>query len=336
MVFVKKRCVSSYLDKLNKLWEYIEFNKNDKVIGEYIDYFAFYGKRYRKTLITLLASDNWGAYYFKRFTIKQDTVRWFQAKVFFAYMGVAVDMFQIKEITIWNEVYLKVDLYWKGIKLIREQLLRNDLYLFLSEVLCMKDIVITRTDYTVDCAKYNFRKVNKLSNRVSWSISSIWHRDRDLDNLNWKVEKFNKNNKNQKKTVQYKLFWKKSSSSARFIRYYDKKAEILARGTAFLYPEYFWYDNIMRYELQCNSKGFDPIERNITIKEIESFINFGYCVPSSTVSHKPKRDESIYKWVAWWIRKLKREWFYEDIEKIKMLLIDYQDLVRLNEKWDID
>lgn len=329
---VLKKCKNWFIDKNNKIWDYIKFNTKDRVIWEYIDYLAFYGTRNRKYLLNFLRSDNWGAFFYKMFTIKPDSLDHFQAKIFYSYMWIAVDMFQIKEITIGNQMYLKVDLYWKWLKLIREQWLRIDFYSFLSEVLCMKDIILTRADYTVDCAKYNFRKVNSLSNKVSWSICSQWNRDRDLDDLNWRVERFNESNKDKKKVVQYKLFWKKSSSSSRFIRYYDKKAEILARGTSFLYPEYFGYDQIMRYELQVNSKWFDSVERCMDIKDVEAFINFGYCVSSSKWSHVKKRDETILQWCLRGIRKLKRDWYLEDLEKLKLALFDYQDLELINNK----
>lgn len=327
---IRKRCKIWYIDKNNKIWDYIYFNKNDKVIWEYIDYLAFYGAWNRKYLLNLLRSDNWGALFYKMFTIKPDSLDHFQAKVFYSYMWIAVDMFQLKEITIWNNVFLKIDLYWKGIKLLREQNLWQDFYSFMSSVLYMKDIILTRADYTVDCAKYNFNKPNSLSNKVSWSICSQWNRDRDLDDLNWRVERFNQENKNKKKLVQYRLFGRKSSSSAKFIRYYDKKAEILARWTSFLYPEYFGYDQIMRYELQVNSKWFDSVERCMDIKDVESFINFGYCVSSSRWSHMKKRDESIVQWCLWWIRKLRRDWYNEDLEKLKLELIWYQNLEIIN------
>ena len=330
MNYIRKRCKKWFISEKNKIWDYIKFNSKDKVIWEYIDYLAFYGAWNRKYLLNLLRSDNWGSLFYKMFTIKPDSLDHFQAKVFYSYMWIAVDMFQLKEITIWQDVFLKIDLYWKWLKLLREQNLWQDFYSFMSSVLYMKDIILTRADYTVDCAKYNFRKVNSLSNKVSWSICSKWNRDRDLDDLNRRVERFNQENKNKKKLVQYKLFGRKSSSSAKFIRYYDKKAEILARWTSFLYPEYFGYDQIMRYELQVNSKWFDSVERCMDIKDVESFINFGYCVSSSRWSHMKKRDESILQWCLWGIRKLRRDWYNEDLEKLKLELIWYQNLDIIN------
>ena len=67
----------------------------------------------------------------------------------------------------------------------------------------MDEIKLTRVDYTVDCAKYPFKKKNSLKTSIKG-----------------KVEKEN--------NVEYLVFGRKGQS-ARFIRYYDKKKEILAR-----------------------------------------------------------------------------------------------------------
>ena len=107
----------------------------------------------------------------------------------------------------------------------------------------MDEITITRTDYTCDCAKYNFRKVNTLNAKIRG-----------------KIEK--------KDGLEYIVFGRKGKS-ARVLRYYDKKKEILTRGTSFLYTDYFGYSEIMRYELPVFSPQEQENIGNIVISITE-------------------------------------------------------------------
>ena len=67
----------------------------------------------------------------------------------------------------------------------------------------MDEIKLTRVDYTVDCAKYMFNKPNSLKTKIKGMVEKG-------DN------------------VEYLVFGRKGKSS-RFIRYYDKKKEIIDR-----------------------------------------------------------------------------------------------------------
>lgn len=53
----------SYISPNNKIGKYIKFNKRDKVLCDFIDYLAFYGKRDRKITVALLSSDNSPSFY---------------------------------------------------------------------------------------------------------------------------------------------------------------------------------------------------------------------------------------------------------------------------------
>lgn len=158
----------------------------------------------------------------------------------------------------------------------------------------MQDICITRADYTCDCAKYNFRKINTLNCRIAWKIE-----------------------KNDK--LQYIVFGRKWKS-ARVLRYYDKRQELIERWTAWLYPEYFGYDQIMRYELQVNSEWFDKWEREITIYDLKNFANFGLYISDNTQSHKKKKINSDYEEAEKLIRKMFRDKNSVGLQKIRLLL----------------
>ena len=334
---MKKYEKRSYIDPRNKIWKYIKFDKRDKVICDFIDYVAFYGSWSRDYLVRLLASDNWPSVFIGRITLK----KWDNPHLFTVYWDIvvawlSVTIFRLQEIKIKDKMVLKVDLYWKWVKLIREENLRPNVYSILRDYCLMEDITLTRADYTVDCAKYNFRKPNSLRCTTWWVISKanrkkkvrdydvIYDVSKDIESLNKKID-----DKNRK--IQYKLFGNKSSSTARFIRYYDKKREIVERGMQNLYPEYFDVPCVMRYELQVNSKWFEDSERNLKLENIYDFITFGYNITDNTNSHKRLiRNETTYKRIEYWIRKLQREKDYESLEKIKLLLFSDREL------WDMD
>lgn len=313
----------------------MKFDKRDNVICDFIDYVAFYGRWNPTLLMNLLVSDNWPSVYVGRITL----TKWEQWRLFTCFGQVVVawkivPIFRLQELKLpWdNHWNLKVDLYWKWVKLIREEWLRSDVYQVLTRYCKLDDIILTRADYTVDCAKYNFWKKNTLSNTTSWTIckaNRVIH-EKDYD-ITKNIESLNKVINDKKRKIQYKLFGCKSSSSAHFIRYYDKKREIVERWTQFLYPEYFDVPCVMRYELQVNSKGFTDEERHLKVDQIYDFITFGLNITDNTVSHKRiPRNQSMYEWIRYGINKLKRENDYESLEKVKLLLFDPSEL------WDTD
>ena len=330
---MKKYNQRVYIDPRNKIWKYIKFDKRDKVICDFIDYVAFYGTWTPNVLMNLLASDNWPAVYVWRITLsKWDSPRLFTVYWEVVVCGKVVKIFRLQELKINDKWNLKVDLYWKWVKLIREEWLWSDVYRVLTEYCKLDDITLTRADYTVDCAKYNFRKKNSLKCTTWWVINK-WNRvihEKDYDiikDIPWLNNTINDPNKK----IQYKLFGNKSSSSAHFIRYYDKKREIVQRWTQFLYPEYFDVPEVMRYELQVNSKWFNDDERHLKVDQIYDFITFGLWITDNTNSHKRiRRNQSMFEWIKYGINKLKRENDIESLEKIKLLLFDYQEI------WDMD
>ena len=157
------------------------------------------------------------------------------------------------------------------------------------------ELTITRIDYTVDCAKLNFRKENSLRCRVSWLFTKDWE-------------------------VKTKYFWKRWHDSAMFIRYYDKKEEIAVRGTAMLYPEYQFLPVVQRYELQVNSKWFDRYERIIKFNDLFTLINMWYHIANRNRGEELKKDESTYDEIVNLINKLNREKDKESLQKVRIYL----------------
>lgn len=296
----------TYISPNNKIWKYIKFNKRDKVLCDFIDYLAFYWKRDRKITVALLSSDNSPSFYVGKISIeKNEWVSSFQAFGHYSYMGFSVRLFRIWEIQIWWEMVLKVDIYGKWLKVIREENLWSNIQSIFKKQFWMEEIKLTRVDYTVDCAKYMFNKPNSLNTKIRGRV------EKD-DN------------------VEYLVFGRKWKSS-RFIRYYDKKKEIIDRWTAWLYPEYFGISEIMRYELQVNSDGFDEYERYLKVDDIKSFVDFGFSVADNTTTHKSKhRDDSLFYRIQYWIRKLQREKDYQTLKKIKLLLFSSDEVCNMD------
>lgn len=238
---------------------------------------------------------------------------------------------------------LKVDFYGKGLLVVNRENLRWTIEKVFTKFFWMEEIVITRADYTCDCARYNFKKPNKLNNKIAWKVSKEIKKEfmtaEEIEKAIIEEEKksmiiweISKNNR-----VEYLLFGRKWKS-ARVLRYYDKRRELIARGTAWLYPEYFGYNEIMRYELQVNAEWFDKAEREIRIENLKDFANFGLFVPDNQASHKKKKDHSDYEEAEKYIRKIVRNKNHEDLRKIKELihkleyesrLVDNNDILQL-------
>ena len=292
----------------------MDFYKSDGFLWEFIDFVGFYWERKHERLLNLLKSDNgWSIYLSRRLVLNSlngfANFRWM---VSVSLYWSPVNIVQLREITQQWKVVLDVDIYWKGCKLIREEGIREELYLLFTYYLGMENVILTRADYTVDCMKMNFRKRNHLKCKIDGVINTNWE-------------------------MSYKTFWRKSHDSARFLRYYDKKLEIKARNTSHLYPEYSLFPSVMRYELQVNSKWFDDVERMLKIEDLYGFITLQKQVASSNWKHLVKnKDLSLEEIAVETIKKLQNQKQYDSLEKIKLLLLWEEYLNYENRKCCID
>ena len=162
----------------------------------------------------------------------------------------------------------------------------------------MEDLTITRTDYTIDCQTYSFRKKNTLGARIKGRIEKN-------DNL------------------EYILFWRKWKS-AKVIRYYDKKKEIEERGTQRLYPDYWGLPGVMRYELQVNSEGFSKDEREIDYQALKDYCNFWLYIWHNKATHKKKLDQDYYEDIKKQLNYLVKIWDEETIKRLKLYINSIQ------------
>ena len=300
---MSKKCLKYHyntaISPLNKIWKYMSFTKDDKVLSDFIDYLSFYTTWSFAPLTKLLSSDNWPALYLWRLSVDLiDRKQWlFKAWISTAFMWYSIKICQLNEVKIKDKIVLKIDIYWKWLKLLRDDHdLRLSLKLFFSDRLLLWDeLTITRIDYTVDCAKLNFRKENSLKCHVSWIYTKDWE-------------------------VKTKYFWRKWHDTASFIRYYDKKEEMSVRWTSHLYPEYQFLPVVMRYELQVNSKGFDPYERCIKFEELYNLINLWYHIEDNHLSHKKQKEENLLNDIVLKINQLKCKKDYDSLDKICVYL----------------
>lgn len=290
---------NNLISPMNKIWQFMRFTRKDKVLDDFIDYLSFYTSRNFAPLTKLLSSDNAPSVYLGRLSIDclEKKIGLFRAWVSTSYMWYSIKLCQLQELKIWTQIVLKIDIYWKWLKLLRDDKdLRNSFRLFLSDWLLIgEDLTICRIDYTVDCWKLNFRKENTLRCRCSWLITKDW----------------------EPKTKYFGVRW---HDTAMFIRYYDKKEEIQKRWTAMLYPEYQLLDCVQRYELQVNSKGFDDYERRIKFKDLYSVINMGYHIKTRERKKSDFKDESLYCRIKHWIDKLVETKDYESLDKVRIYL----------------
>lgn len=316
-----KRGKEVKLSPNNKIWQYIKFYESDQVLSEFIDYVWFYWKRDHSRILTYMKNNNWACLYLSKrlvlFNVEKTSN--FNAFVSISLYWSPINIVQLREIKVNWELVLDVDLYWKWLKLIREEWLREELYLLFSYYLWMNEIVLTRVDYTVDCQKRDFDKENTLSNRV-WAE---FH----------KIE-------NNHKIITGRYYGRARHDSARFLRYYDKKEDIREKNMDHLYPEYSLIPFVMRYELQVNSKGLDDYERCLTIDKLYNFITLWLAVKSSEWKHLLKnKDFSLEELAIKSIKKLITKKEYDSLEKIKLLLLWEEYLEYQNskcQKWIIE
>lgn len=284
-----------YLHQNNKLGNYIKINAQDKFIKDFIDYIGFYGKRVKTEWYYLFYSDNGREAYIDTISLLWERTTSGRMYIYgcYTYFGRVVRLFRAEELIIGGDLVMKIDLYGKWILLANKENLRPVLEKVWIKFFWLSDIKITRTDYTCDCAKYNFRKVNSLNVKVKGWIT-------------------NKDN------TEYLWFGRKGK--ARFLRYYDKKKEIITRHTEFLYPEYFGYSEIMRYELQLNGSALDDLRREITVQQLKDYANFGVYIPDNKATHKKILEDTLFEDTLANIKKMMRLWDKEWIEKIKLFL----------------
>lgn len=290
----KKKVSNKNLSPANKLWNYIKIYPRDKFIAEYIDYIGFYAD-FNKHWYRFFRSDNGKELYFDQILLKQESTRsWhFLAYGYYSYQWYIVNLFRLSEIQIKWDRKMKFDFYWKWLLVVNRLDLRSTINKIL-EFWEMKELTITRTDYTVDCEHMSFGKKNSLNTRITWQIVK-----------NWKLE--------------YVLFWRKGKS-ARLLRYYDKKQEIIDRWTQWLYPEYFEKKTVMRYELQVISEWFNKDEREIKAQDLQSFSNFWMTISCNVASHKKKRELTEFEEVKKIINHLEKMKDEYQLTKIRLYL----------------
>lgn len=284
-----------YLHPNNKLGQYIKLTKADNYIADFIDYIWFYWTYTRTERFYLFLSDNGREAYVNNISLIGESTASGRLLIYglYNYQWHIVRLFRADEITMGKEKVLKIDFYGKWILLANRDNLRPTLEKIRRKFFWLEEVKITRTDYTCDCWKYNFRKENKLEAKVKGKITKD-------DN------------------VEY--YWFGRKGKARFIRYYDKKAEILARWTQWLYPDYFGYSQIMRYELQLNGDALDELDRYITIEQIKDYANFWHYIPDTTKHHKKRNTDALFEQTLANIKKMINNWEKDNIEKLKLFL----------------
>ena len=277
----------------------MSFTKDDKVLRDFIDYLRFHTTWNDKPLLKYMHRDNGKCLNFSRLSLHiYDNSRcWFRAVLQTVVLWNIVDICDLREVKIQKDLKLMVSLYGKGLKVLRDDFsLYQSLKCFFTDWLELwEDLTITRIDYTVDCAKMNFRKENSLRNLKGGRIEKKW-------------------------IVQTKYFGVKSHDSAMFIRYYDKKADLLESNYSWLYPEYHFIDNVMRFELSVNSKWLDDYERHININSLYDLINLGYDIPFRNRKKEKEllhwKDETLLNNCVKNINLLKNIWDFESLDKL--------------------
>ena len=148
----------------NKLNKFMSFTKDDMVLRDFIDYLTFYTTWDNKPLLKFINRDNGPSFYLGRLSldIAKNRIWHFLWQIHTVYNGHSVAICQLKEIKVWSKLVIKVSIYWKWLKLLREDfdLFKTLKCLFTDRLMFWEELTVCRIDYTCDCAKYNLR--NKL------------------------------------------------------------------------------------------------------------------------------------------------------------------------------
>lgn len=284
----------------NRLLQYLKITDSDCFIAEYVDFLTFYWSFLPETLV-LWTRDNDAWTNFFGFHI----ARWNEGtgrkniilKIIYYYEGKLVDIGQLNEFSKDWQRLLRVQIYGKGLLILNREDLRSsfeDLLKFFG----MKELTLTRIDYAIDCEKINFKKKNTLNAKKGWSIYSV-----------------------RTGKIEYIGFGSKWVSPL-YIRYYNKKVDLKETNYERLYPDYDEYPQIMRYELQVNSDGIAPVDKNATVDQIKNIASFNSRVsPRKRVTQKKEcsadRDFEKIKEIVFNYKKTNNQ---TQLLKIKMLL----------------
>lgn len=236
----------------NRLTKFLKITDSDCYIAEYVDFLTFYWEFLAETLVLWCRDNDAGANFYGFHLSRWNEGTWRKnmiLKIIYYYEGKLVDIWQLNEFSKDGKKFLRVQLYGKGLLIINRENLRPDvekLLLFFG----LDEICLTRIDYAVDCEKINFSKKNTL-NAKKWGQ---FHNVRT-----WEIE--------------YVGFWSKGVSPL-YLRYYNKKRDLIDTKYERLYPEYAQYEQVMRYELQVNSDGISPEDKVRKVYDLASICNF--------------------------------------------------------------
>lgn len=287
----------------NRLLEKLRITDSDCYIAEYIDFLSFYGKYLSEVLVLRCRDNDAGVNYFWFHISRWNEGKGYKniiLKIIYYYEGKLVDIGQFNEFTKDWERFLRVQLYGKWLLIINRENLRRNLenLLFFFGV---NEITLTRIDYAIDCQKMNFQKPNSLKAKKAGQFHNA---------RTWELE--------------YLWFGAKGKSPL-FIRYYDKKKDL--KGTKFerLYPEYSKYETVMRYELQVNSDGISPNDKEKTVYDLEKIVNFNQDVSKNCRSHKRyTAADKDYRAVEMIVKKYRDTWNKGQLAKLLRLLESVQ------------
>lgn len=285
--------------KNNRLLEYLKINATDWFIAEYVDFLTFYWAFVVETLV-LWCRDNdaWANFFgfhlarWNEWTGRKNII----LKIIHYYEWKLIDIGQLNEFTKDWKKLLRVQIYGKGLLIINRENLRENfeslLYFF-----GLNEVVMTRIDYAIDTQKINFKKKNTLNAKKWGQIHSV---------KTWEIE--------------YLGFWSKWVSPL-YLRYYNKKKDLVDSNYEWLYPEYKKFKEIMRYELQVNSDGISPEDKNKKVADIKEICCFGQKIAPRKRPHKEyiSADED-YKTVQKIVLNYKKTNNKSQLLKILMLL----------------
>lgn len=301
----KSQRQKTYIHHKNQVGRFIKFNASDKVVGEYVDYIWWYCEYAPYKIYTLRTivfknafdSDNWPTANYGSFQIienGQDMKTWF---ISVAHRGHVVTVARIAMGIIASKMILKFDFYGKWILVTNRDNHWAELVALLH-MFGLSQFRLTRYDHAVDCVSMNRRKKNTLNRCKKWVIRGLGGR---IEYLSYGVK----------------------GKSANFIRYYDKKQELIDRWTDRLYPDYIEHETIQRYELQVWSKGLAELDRDINVSSLVDLCNFDSYVPSPRSTHHKQSEITIMSHIRGGMMDIRRRRNIRDARVVKDMFDRY-------------
>lgn len=267
------------------------FDLGDRVIQSMVDYIGWTAE-YNHSVVTHLRTnrirtDNGSFIELFWFTV---SLEWLfphdTYMITVSHMGHSLPIARLKTTNIGWNIILKWDVYGKWLVYLRDTVWSFTRLSRLFHVFGVHDLILTRYDHCADTIHTWFRRAAQLRKWIRTDTRDPHY---------------------EKGKLTYVRYWSRRASQ--FYRVYDKSFDLECSGHSRLYPE---YENkrIMRYEVQVTSKWISPLDKKITVDDLELIANHALTIAPD---RRYRKTDKIYQWLRDSIVAIRKEGDFEQL-----------------------